>query len=187
MRPYWPGRSRLPGLGKSPAIRIVPVPRSLDGRRRKSPLYVVYVCRRPDISSSCMRLRCSSRLAHVGNRRWKSRYSCSLTVKYALIGSTCDTEVEDGFCPTRLPDLHARDPGDAITSEVTLVKPRFICACSTLAFAGHDRRLVGELRLISPSSWLCGIARLRPVACRARHRGFALPSWASACASCALA
>ena len=64
-------------------------------------------------------------------------YSCSLTEKYTLIGSTVDTAVNSWICPgpTRFPIWAFAMPAMPSTGEAIRVNPRFSCAVSSCAFA----------------------------------------------------
>ena len=65
------------------------------------------------------------------------RYSCSLTVMYALIGSTVETVVSspDLSRPDQVADLGLGDPGHAVDEGGILVKPRSSWAFSSCACA----------------------------------------------------
>src|SRR6266481_1545770 len=62
-----------------------------------------------------------------------STYACSLIGKYALMGSTCETEVKTELGPTRLPIWTCAIPAIPSNSEVTFVHPRLGSDCSTAA------------------------------------------------------
>ena len=62
-------------------------------------------------------------------------YSCSLIGKYAFIGLTCETEVKAVVGLTKLPICTCAIPAMPFTRDVTCVKSRFNCACSTWASA----------------------------------------------------
>ena len=73
------------------------------------------------------------------------------------------------------------------TSEVTLVNSRFSSACSRFACAARTWASAPSLAWISLSSWLWAIARASASGVSRSTSSFALPSCASACASCAFA
>ena len=103
------------------------------------------------------------------------------------MGSTCETEVRMELGPTRFPICTRAMPAIPLTSDVTFVNSTFSSACSTLAFAARTSACAPSFAWISVSSWLFAIARASASGVSRSTSRLALPSCASACASCAFA
>ena len=76
-----------------------------------------------------------SELKDVAPDHWAYASIQSLIEKYALMGSSCETEVRTDCGPTRLPTCVVACPATPEISERTSVNPRFSLAVATLACA----------------------------------------------------
>src|SRR6266478_323823 len=103
-RPYWPGRRMLPGLGKAATMRMVPVFASTCRSASRILPVCGYTLPSLRISLTEVPKKLIVCLPGMGLLFFCARrYSCSLIGKKALMGSTCETEVNIDVGPTRLP------------------------------------------------------------------------------------
>ena len=128
---YWPGRRRFPGLGNDPWRAMVPVC-TLTWR-----LVTTTV---PRCGYTLPSSRMSSSVGsppRTGSAQWlppaEWRYSVSLMLNWALIGSTCETVVITLDVLIRVPTCAWAMPAMPAMGEVTWVQPRLSSACASVA------------------------------------------------------
>ena len=120
---YWPGRSRLPGFGKAPASWIVPVFTSTSRPTRNAlpRCGKTEPSERMSSSGPFSRLRLALRVFSGGPfLATHARYSCSLGLKYTLMGSTCETVVMTVWPLTRSPTCDLATPATPSIGETDL-------------------------------------------------------------------